>query len=309
MLKNRGRKGHQSLIVSLILMLVILSGCGAEASSTSGEGEGGMPEVIRIGMMPSEEGEMNRSQDQLAADITEATGIPAEIFVAEDYNMVIEALRAGKIEIGLIGPFGYIIATERANAKLLVRSESDQPSNTVILVQKDSPYQTVQDLKGKDFLFADPASTSGNLYPRATLMDELGLTNEELDSFFGSVAFSGGHDKSLLALANGNADAIGTSSLMVPMMAESGLVSEDDFRVIAESEPIVGGAPLLYRQDLPEELVTQLRELMVNYHEKNPSFLESVGAARFVEGSDSDFDPIRDVAKALDMSPEELLSK
>ncbi|MFD2703384.1 phosphate/phosphite/phosphonate ABC transporter substrate-binding protein [Paenibacillus shunpengii] len=309
MLKNRGRKGHQSLIVSLILMLVILSGCGAEASSTSGEGEGGMPEVIRIGMMPSEEGEMNRSQDQLAADITEATGIPAEIFVAEDYNMVIEALRAGKIEIGLIGPFGYIIATERANAKLLVRSESDQPSNTVILVQKDSPYQTVQDLKGKDFLFADPASTSGNLYPRATLMDELGLTNEELDSFFGSVAFSGGHDKSLLALANGNADAIGTSSLMVPMMAESGLVSEDDFRVIAESEPIVGGAPLLYRQDLPEELVTQLRELMVGYHEKNPSFLESVGAARFVEGSDSDFDPIRDVAKALDMSPEELLSK
>ncbi|MEK5059709.1 phosphonate ABC transporter substrate-binding protein [Paenibacillus sp. FSL H7-0326] len=309
MLKNRGRKGRQSLIVSLILMLVILSGCGAEASSTSGEGEGGMPEVIRIGMMPSEEGEMNRSQDQLAADITEATGIPAEIFVAEDYNMVIEALRAGKIEIGLIGPFGYIIATERANAKLLVRSESDQPSNTVILVQKDSPYQTVQDLKGKDFLFADPASTSGNLYPRATLMDELGLTNEELDSFFGSVAFSGGHDKSLLALANGNADAIGTSSLMVPMMAESGLVSEDDFRVIAESEPIVGGAPLLYRQDLPEELVTQLRELMVGYHEKNPSFLESVGAARFVEGSDSDFDPIRDVAKALDMSPEELLSK
>nr|WP_265333567.1 PhnD/SsuA/transferrin family substrate-binding protein [Paenibacillus illinoisensis] len=66
---------------------------------------------------------MNRSQEQLATDITEATGIPAEIFVAEDYNMVIEALRAGKIEIGLIGPFGYIIATERANAKLLVRSE------------------------------------------------------------------------------------------------------------------------------------------------------------------------------------------
>ncbi|MFD1139205.1 phosphate/phosphite/phosphonate ABC transporter substrate-binding protein [Paenibacillus urinalis] len=309
MLKNRGRKGRQSLIVSLVLMLVILSGCGAEASSTSGEGEGGMPEVIRIGMMPSEEGEMNRSQEQLAADITEATGIPAEIFVAEDYNMVIEALRAGKIEIGMIGPFGYIIATERANAKLLVRSESDQPSNTVILVQKDSPYQTVQDLKGKDFLFADPASTSGNLYPRATLMKELGLTNEELDSFFGSVAFSGGHDKSLLALANGNADAIGTSSLMVPMMAESGLVSEDDYRVIAESEPIVGGAPLLYRQDLPEELVTQLRELMVDYHEKNPSFLESMGASRFVEGSDSDFDPIRDVAEALDMSPEELLSK
>ncbi|HDT7699376.1 TPA: hypothetical protein RD491_003013, partial [Enterococcus faecium] len=75
MLKNNRRKGRQSLIVSLVLMLVILSGCGASASSNSGEG--GMPEVIRIGMMPSEEGEMNRSQEQLAKDITEATSIPA----------------------------------------------------------------------------------------------------------------------------------------------------------------------------------------------------------------------------------------
>ena len=121
-------------------------------------------------------------------------------------------------------------------------------------------------------MFADPASTSGNLYPRATLMKELGLSNKELDSFFGSVAFSGGHDKSLLALANGNADAIGTSSLMVPMMAESGLVKEEDFRVIAESDPIVGGAPLLYRQDLPEALVTQLRELMLDYDTKTLNF-------------------------------------
>ncbi|SEN78411.1 phosphate/phosphite/phosphonate ABC transporter substrate-binding protein [Paenibacillus sp. OK076] len=307
MLETNKRKGHLGLIFSLVLVLVILSGCGTTANSS--EGEAGMPEVIRIGIMPSEEGEMNRSQEQLAKDITEATGIPAEIFVAEDYNMVIEALRAGKIEIGLIGPFGYIIATERANAKLLVRSESDQQSNTVILVRNDSPYQSVKDLKGKDFLFADPASTSGNLYPRATLMKELGLSNKELDSFFGSVAFSGGHDKSLLALANGSTDAIGTSSLMLPMMAESGLVKEEDFRVIAESDPIVGGAPLLYRQDLPEELVKQLRELMLEYHTKNPGFLESVGAARFVEGSDSDFDPIRQVAKDLDMSPEELLRK
>ncbi|MDH6675116.1 phosphonate transport system substrate-binding protein [Paenibacillus sp. LBL] len=307
MLKNKRHTGRQSLILTLVMMMVILSGCGTAASSESGNE--GIPEVIRVGMMPSEEGEMNRSQEQLAKDITDATGIPAEIFVAEDYNMVIEALRAGKIEIGLIGPFGYIIATERANAKLLVRSESGQSSNTVILVREDSPYQSVKDLKGKDFLFVDPASTSGNLYPRATLMNELGLANNELESFFGSVAFSGGHDKSLLALANNNVDAIGTSSLMLPMLAESGLVKEEDFRVIAESEPIVGGAPLLYRQDLPEELVTKLRELMLDYHTKNPEFMESVGASSFVEGSDSDFDPIRKVAKALEMSPEELLSK
>lgn len=300
--KSKGRNG---LIVTLVMMLVVLSGCGTSANSASGGGDN--PEVIRIGMMPSEEGEMNRSQEQLAEDVTKATGIPAEIFVAEDYNMVIEALRAGKIEVGLIGPFGYIIATERAKAKLLVRSENDSPSNTVILVRADSPYQSVQDLKGKDFLFVDPASTSGNLYPRYTLMNELGLSNKELDSFFGSVAFSGGHDKSLLALANGNADAIGTSSLMLPMMAKSGLIHADDFRVIAESEPIVGGAPLLYRENLPEDLVTKLRELMVNYDTQNPDFLKSVGASRFVEGSDSDFDPIRKVAKDLEMSPEELL--
>ncbi|MFM9282409.1 phosphate/phosphite/phosphonate ABC transporter substrate-binding protein [Paenibacillus jiagnxiensis] len=305
MLNGSTKKGRHTLLLSLVLMLIVLSGCGSAAST--GAGAGGTPEVIRIGMMPSEEGEMNRSQEQFAKDVTEATGIPAEIFVAEDYNMIIEALRTGKIEIGLIGPFGYIIATERAGAKLLARTESDQQANTVILVRADSPYQSVADLKGKDFLFVDPASTTGNLYPRATLMKELGLSNDELDSFFGSVAFSGGHDKSLLALANKNADAIGTASLMLPMMAESGLVKKEDFRVIAESDPIVSGAPMLYRQDLPEELVTKLREFLLNYHTQNPDFLKSLGGSHFVEGSDSDYDPIRQVAKDLKMSPEELL--
>ncbi|MBT2291369.1 phosphate/phosphite/phosphonate ABC transporter substrate-binding protein [Paenibacillus albidus] len=305
MLKRSVIKVRHSLLLSLVLMLIFLSACGTSVSSGANAGES--PEVIRIGLMPSEEGEMNRSQEQLAKDLEEAAGVPTEIFVAEDYNMIIEALRAGKIEIGLIGPFGYIIAAERAGAKLLARSEIGKESNTVILVRADSPYQSVSDLEGKDFLFVDPASTSGNLYPRATLMRELGLTNNKLEAFFGSVSFSGGHDKSLLALENNNADAIGTSSLMLPMLAESGLVKEENFRVIAQSAPIVSGAPLLYRQDLPEDLVAKLREFFLNYHTQNPEFLKSVGGTHFVKGSDSDFDAIRQVAKDLDMSPEELL--
>ncbi|GJM74736.1 hypothetical protein HMSSN036_69520 [Paenibacillus macerans] len=59
----------------------------------------------------------------------------------------------------------------------------------MIIVPKDSPVQTVQDLKGKDFLFADPASTTGHLYPRATLMKLLGLKNDEIPEFFGNVFF------------------------------------------------------------------------------------------------------------------------
>ena len=43
---------------------------------------------------------------------------------------------------------------------------------SILMAGKDSPVKTVQDIKGQDFTFVDPASTSGNLFPRVMLLDE-----------------------------------------------------------------------------------------------------------------------------------------
>ncbi|MGO4371539.1 phosphate/phosphite/phosphonate ABC transporter substrate-binding protein [Paenibacillus sp. MCAF20] len=325
MLKKMG------LPIALVItaLMVVLAGCGQNANNNSAEvntGKGGngsnssnseaetaveteWPDVLRIGSLPMEDGEASRNTDQFAKDLGEYLNIKVETFEGEDYNMMIEAMRSKKIDITTYGPFGYIIATERSGAKLLAEMSNGPGTEgtSVIIVPKDSPAQTIADLKGKSFLFADPASTTGHLYPRATIMKELGITNEEVDTFFSNVSFSGGHDKSLLAIANGDADGAATCSQCIKMIADAGLIKAEDIRVIGESEPIKGGGALSYRGDLPTDLVEKIREFALGYAEKNPEYFKALGVAGFFPGEESDFDGVREVAKLLNMSPEEML--
>lgn len=229
------KKEIWAMVLLISAVMLTLAGCGGDKEAGAGNNVDlpeGWPSVLRIGSLPMEDGEMSRTADQFAKDLGEYLGVKVETFQGEDYNMMIEAMRSKKIDLTTYGPFGYIIAAERSQAKLLAAMGNGPGSEgtSVIIVPKDSPVQTVQDLKGKDFLFADPASTTGHLYPRATLMKLLGLKNEEIPEFFGNVSFSGGHDKSLLAIANGDADAAATCSQCIQMFADSGLFKAEDIR-------------------------------------------------------------------------------
>lgn len=310
MLKKRGWR----MMFSISMIVLMLAGCGGNGQ-TGGESGSQLPEgwpsVLRIGSLPMEDGEMSRTADQFAKDLGEHLGLKVETFQGEDYNMMIEAMRSKKIDITTYGPFGYIIATERSGAKLMAVMGNGPGSEgrSVIIVPKDSPVQNVQELKGKSFLFADPASTTGHLYPRATLMKQLGIANDEIPTFFSNVSFSGGHDKTLLAIANGDADAGATCGTCIEMFAKTGIVKAEDVRVIAESDPIRGGGALAYRGDLPQDLVDKIREFALGYAERNPDYFKALGVKGFFPAEDSEFDGVREVAKMLEMSPEEMLKQ
>ncbi|WP_364144685.1 phosphate/phosphite/phosphonate ABC transporter substrate-binding protein [Paenibacillus sp. LPE1-1-1.1] len=319
MLKKTGVQ--MALVITAVIL--VLAGCGqksnnADNGSVSADGKASTeeaaastkwPEVLRVGNLPMEDGESSRNADQFANDLGEYLGIKVETFEGEDYNMMIEAVRSEKIDVTTFGPFGYIIAVERSGAKLLAAMNNGPGTEgtSVIIVPKDSPAKTVEDLKGKSFLFADPASTTGHLYPRATLMKKLGITNDEIETYFSNVSFSGGHDKSLLAIANGDADGAATCSQCIKMIADAGLIKEEDVRVIAESDKIPGGGALSYRDGLPADLVEKMREFALGYSKEHPEYFKALGVAGFFPAEDSDFDSVREVAKMLEMSPEEML--
>lgn len=311
----------KSFMMVMAIGLAVITGCAAGDKPAPGANQAAAPaaaakdpkadwpKVLRLGVLPGEEeGKLSRGNKQFVEDMGAALGIKTELFVGDDYTAVIEAMRTKKIDIASFGPFSYIIANERSGAlPLAVKATSKEAAfyHSLVVVPKNSPAQKIEDLKGKTFLFADPASTSGHLFPRAKIIEQLGIANDQVESFFSTVSFSGGHDKSIIAISKGTADGAGVCDSCIKRVVDAGLVSADDYRVIAQSDPIPS-SPLTYRGDLPADLVDKVKAFIFDYHKQNPAYF-SDGKQQYFPVEDSDYEVVRTTAKALNMSPEELL--
>lgn len=310
-----------SILATISVLTLIAAGCGqkmgdpsqanAQAAAVQTAEAAKMPDVLRVGVLPGEEeGKLSRGNKKFVEDLGAALGMKTELFVGDDYTAVIEAMRTKKIDIASFGPFAYVIAAERSGAiPFAVKATSADAAfyYSEIVVPANSPAQSIADLKGKTFLFADPASTSGHLFPRNIFIHQLGIKNEDIETFFSNVSFSGGHDKSILAIAKGNADGAGVCDTCIQKVIDAGLIKATDFRILAKSDPIPT-SPYTYRKDLPEELVQKIKDFVFSYdkNNNNPPFFAN-GTQKFFPVSDKDFQVVKDTAKALNMSPEQLL--
>src|ERR1700692_1391469 len=101
---------------------------------------------------------------KIGALLTAQVGCPVEIQVATSYNAEIEAMRAGKLELGQFGPLGYVLAHQVADAQAVatVADANGQPSSytAAVATWPGSGITTLKQVAGHSFAYSDPASTS-----------------------------------------------------------------------------------------------------------------------------------------------------
>jgi phosphonate transport system substrate-binding protein len=211
-----------------------------------------------------------------AAYLSEKLGVPVNVVRGTDYAAVIEAMRAEQIQFASIGPANYALARKVMGdlvTPVAVSRDKDGALGyySVIAVRADSPYQTIADIKGVSFAFADPNSTSGYAVPSYYLSTELDTT---ADDYFGEVAFSGGHEQSVVALVNGTFEAVATHQTNdhagnIPRMVEKGMIPAGSTRVIWQS-PLIPNSPVVMRTDLPEDLKKAFTDAIFAFAEEDP---------------------------------------
>lgn len=232
------------------------------------------PELI-FGKIPDENasGVTDRYQP-LMAFLSKELGVKVTLRIAQDYAAVIEGQRAGQIHIGYYGPASYARAT-MVGAKIEpvaieVNSDGTKGYYSVFYVKKDSPYQKIEDLKGKNLGLVDPNSTSGFNVPRYAL-DKMGINPEE---FFGKVVNTGSHENAIIALQQGTIDVAANwwndeneSNLM--RMQRKNMAKYDDFRIIFKSEQIVN-SPIAMLSDMPADAKKAIAAAILAFPAKEP---------------------------------------
>jgi phosphonate transport system substrate-binding protein len=251
----------------------------------------GVPKEMTLAVIPVESASLTTDRfGPLAKYLGDAIGIPVTLRIANDYAAVIEAQRAGNAQIAWYGPASYARAVMTGvKTEPLVNQRHETGLNgyySVLWVRADSPYKSVQDLKGKTLALVDPNSTSGNNAPRFFLSKNEGIDN--IESHFGKVFFAGGHQNALLALAQGTADVAANEYFsptdnLTTRLAEKGLLkdangkalSPGDFRIVFKSDLLPDG-PFSVLESLPAELRQQIKQAFLDLPKKDKKVFDGL---------------------------------
>jgi len=256
--------------------------------------------VFRVGILGGEN-EADRLKNYACfKDMLEARlEVPVELYPASDYAGVMQGLISGNLEYAGLGSSGYagISIQEPDAVEPLVTTEQVDGSlgyYSVMYVRADSPYQSLDDLKGKTLAFADPNSTSGYLVPSYELK-EGGFDPKK---HFSETGFGGGHEQAVIAVLNGQYDAgvtwtsgvgekkEGYSRGNLRKMVDKGALNMDDIRIIWQSNLITNG-PRVIRKNVPQELKDLMRGILVNMPLEDPDCAQAIAG-----GEINGFQPI-----------------
>ena len=250
------------VLASLFSLSLTMAACTQNGPGTS-------ENALKMGLIPAENNEEVAAQfEGVRKDLEEQLGQNIRVFQATDYTGIIEAMGNGQVDFAWFGPASGMLAHKQFGAvpfAVGVSKETGESTyQSLILTRADSDIQSLADLEGKDVAFVDAASTSGGLVPTFMIVNE---TGKKPDEFFGRLVFAGTHDASVMALINGSAEAAAVADFLLEGMIDRGLVSRNDFRIIAKSDPIAG-PPLMYREDLDEALKANLTQAFLTLHER-----------------------------------------
>ncbi|MBS0559140.1 MAG: phosphonate ABC transporter substrate-binding protein [Proteobacteria bacterium] len=235
--------------------------------------------------------------------LTRQLGTKVTLRVANDYAAVIEGQRAGNIHIGYYGPASFsraLLTGVKTTAFVIdVNSDGSKGYYSVFYVKKDSPYKTIEDLKGKNLGLVDPNSTSGYNMPLYTLNKH----NINAEQYFNKVLVTGSHENAVLALWQGTVDTCANwwnaaDDSNLTRMLDKGMIKTadgkpakvDDFRIILKSDLIIN-SPTAYLDSLPEDLKSAIRTAYLDAAKNDKAAFD-----RLSDGKNRPWQPIDNTA-------------
>ena len=241
---------------------------------------------FRIGVLGGENAQDRMTSNEcLRVKTEELLGVPTKVFTPADYDGVIQGLLGGTIDVAWLGASAYaktFLTDPSAVEPVLVKVNMDGSFGyyAIGFTRKETGITSLADMKGKSFGFGDPNSTSGYLIPSIEIPVETGASMESGD-YFGDVKFTGGHEQTIVAVANGDVDAgvtwadgqgaweDGYNSGALRKAVDAGLVDMNQMVEIWKSKPIPEG-PVVLRQALPEDVKLKVTGLWASLKSIDP---------------------------------------
>lgn len=289
-------------LVIYLVITIIVSGC-SNIDNVKHPKEAYTPKSLTVGFIPSQNAQILNAKVKLLQQLlSDELEVPVKVHIATNYNTMIEGLKSKKIDIAFISPVSYTLAHDAHAADVLLKSKGylvDNKGNQThhlvdyyrsqIVVRKDSNINHLKDLKDKKIALQDVESTSGYIYPLATLMEK-GIKKSDIQ-----IQQVKGHDQGLIALLNHDVEAVATYQDARADLKKDNPDIYQETKVIYRTKKIPNDT-ISVRNDMSNKWKNKISQAFINisHTKKGKQIISDIyGHQGYEKAKDSDFDTVR----------------
>ncbi len=241
---------------------------------------------------------------QLLDYISKNLGLEAQLIQRKTYDEINELFGKGEIDLAFVCSGPYANGKEKYGFELLSTPQvhGSHFYQSYLIVNRDSPYHSLENLKGMVFAFTDPDSNTGKLVPTYWL----GRMGERPETFFKKTLYTYSHDNSILAVDRGLVDGAAVDGLIWEYYHHKNPLVTSRTRVIRKSDHF-GIPPLVTARHLSPELKERIHEIVLSMHldPKGREILKELMIDRFIVPREEWYEGIRQMAHDLAMIEKE----
>jgi len=290
------------MLTALALLPLLLSGC---------DDKGKRP-VMRIGYMNcNNEQETTKRFTPLTRYLSEKLDVEF-VMVPVDTHDFEKRFREGEFAFTHTNSLLYIILRENYRLELIAsdkRGNFGSRTGGAIIARKGNGINKLSDIKGKRMVFGPMLAPTGYL-AEYDLMLRSGIDPEKDLAYYAIPSGSYKHEKLVYGVLFGQYDVGAAPLLDLEVMTREGKITPDDFIILAQT-PIIPYCTFGAAEKTDPKLVARFRKALlelkpsdtVEIDGERVKVLNAAWADGYEQLLDSDYNPIRDMARRVNMPP------
>lgn len=213
------------------------------------------------------------------------------------YTAVVKDIASGKIQFAFLASVTVVQAN--ANGPVIPFACAQKSGSPVyhghIAVRNDSPYQTVDDLKGKAVCGSSASSTSGNLMPSAMLLKR-GI---DKNTYFEPFEFLGSHDKAAEAVLAGTMQGSFINEATFEKYNEKYKDQELGLKSVWKHDAVPEFPFCVNTEEVSPEVLQKVKDALLSMHETNIDGVKAV-EKKYDKWVEINWDSYLDIKKAVE---------
>ena len=244
--------------------------------------------TLSIGIVPQQNAtKLARLWTPICKYLSKQTGYRFVFKTAKDIPTFEKRLAAGEYDIAYMNPYHYTVFSIDPGYRAIAK-ETNKRIQGIIVVKKDSPYQSIAELSGKTLAFPAPAAFAASVLPRAYLKEnQIEISPRYVRS----------HDSVYLTVSKGLYPAGGGIQRTFNNMPES---IRQQLRILWKTPGYTPHAFAVHPR-LPAAVVRDIAGALIamSTNEEGGNLLKNLNFNPIGSAKDEDWDDVRELGIAL----------